>query len=161
MNPYHLLNRPNREITSSDEIVDILKNGKYTTISMCSNNEPYIITLSYGYDHENNSLYFHSAKQGLKLDFIKSNPNVCATVIEDGGYIIGECGHKYRTVVFRGNMTIVNDIDEKKHGMNILLTHLESDPVVIKEKLVKSEGYDSKMEVLKLSIVQITGKAGR
>jgi nitroimidazol reductase NimA-like FMN-containing flavoprotein (pyridoxamine 5'-phosphate oxidase superfamily) len=47
-----------------------------------------IVTLSYGYDSEKKTLYFHSAKKGLNWDFINSNKRVCATVIEDGGYII-------------------------------------------------------------------------
>ncbi len=70
MQKYHLHNRPNRELKSQTEIVNILKTGKYAVISMCADNEPYIVTLSYGYDELKNTLYFHSAKHGLKLDFI-------------------------------------------------------------------------------------------
>lgn len=161
MEKYHLLNRPNRELTEKSEINEILINGKYAVISMCRNNEPYIITLSYGFDAEHNSLYFHCAPKGLKLDFIESNKRVCATVIEDGGYVLGECGHNYKTVVFWGDMKIVTDIDEKKHGMTILLQHLENDADIIKEKLIKSDDYYSKMEIMKLEIIQIHGKAGR
>lgn len=161
MQQYHLHNRPNREIKSDSEIYDIIKNGKFSVISMCRDNEPYIVTLSYGFDSESKSLYFHSAPNGLKLDFIKTNPQVCATVIEDGGYVINECGHNYRTVVFWGVMTIVSDMEEKMHGMSVLLNHLESDNVVIKDKLLKSNDYYSKMVVLKLDITQIHGKEGR
>jgi len=128
---------------------------------MCRDNEPYIVTLSYGFDTVSKSIYFHCAPQGLKLDFISANSLVCATVIEDGGYVTNECGHNYRTVVFWGNMTIVTDLDEKIHGMSVLLNHLESDSVIIKDKLLKSKDYYSKMVVLKLDITQIYGKAGR
>jgi nitroimidazol reductase NimA-like FMN-containing flavoprotein (pyridoxamine 5'-phosphate oxidase superfamily) len=161
MQQYHLHNRPNREIKSDTEIYDILKNGKYSVISMCRDNEPYIVTLSYGFDSENKSLYFHCAPHGLKLDFIVTNSQVCATVIEDGGYVINECGHNYKTVVFWGKMTIVTDLNEKIHGMNVLLNHLESDSVVIKDKLLKSNDYYSKMVILRLDITQIHGKEGR
>jgi len=161
MQQYHLQNRPNREITDNQEITEILKKGKYVIISMCRDNEPYIVTLSYGYDSEKNALYFHAANKGLKIDFIKSNPKVCATIIEDGGYIIDECGHKFRSAVFWGNMTILDQMDEKKHGMQVLLNHLENKQEVKAEKLLKSEGYYSKMEVLRLDIVQIHGKTGR
>jgi nitroimidazol reductase NimA-like FMN-containing flavoprotein (pyridoxamine 5'-phosphate oxidase superfamily) len=158
---YHLHNRPNRELKQESDISTILKNGKFVVISMCRDNEPYIVTLSYGYDLERKSLYFHCAQKGLKLDFLSSNKKVCATVIEDGGYITGECGHEYKSVVFWGDMQIVNDLDEKKHGMSILLHHLEDKDSVIKEKLLKSEDYYSKMEILRLDIKQIHGKAGR
>lgn len=161
MENYHLQNRPNREITDESEIIDILKKGKYSVISLCRDNEPYIVTLSYGYDSESNSLYFHCSPFGLKLDFINTNSRVCATVIEDGGYIQNECGHNYRTAVFWGIMTIVSNLDEQIHGMEILLNHLENDSLVIRDKLQKSNDYYSKMVVLKLDITQIHGKAGR
>lgn len=162
MKLYHLNNRPNREITDNKEITEILKRGKYAVISMCRNEEPYIVTLSYGYDETSHSLFFHTASNGLKLDFVKSNPIVCATVIEDGGYIMNECGHHYKSVVFWGYMTVLSELSEKIYGMNVLLNHLEEDPGVIEEKLKKADGfYHSQMTVLKLEVRQIHGKAGR
>lgn len=161
MKQYHLHNRPNRELTDKADLDRILKNGKFSVISMCRENEPYIVTLSYGYDSENETLYFHCAKDGLKLDFLNSNNKVCATVIEDGGYISGECGHEYKSVVFWGNMHFVHDLDEKKHGMSILLHHLEDKDSIIKDKILKSEDFYSKMQILRLEIEQIHGKAGR
>ncbi len=161
MRKYHLHNRPNREITDKSEINRILIEGKFAVISMCRENEPYIVTLSYGYDSENETLYFHCAKKGLKLDFLSSNKNVCATVIKDKGYVIDECEHEYESVVFWGDMQIVEELREKKHGMRILLHHLEDKDAVIKDKLLKSDDYYSKMEILKLKIEQIHGKAGR
>lgn len=158
---YHLRNRPDREITDVAEITDLLKNGKYSVISMCRENVPYIVTLSYGYDIENNALYFHCSPIGLKLDFIITNSLVCATVIEDGGYINNECGHNYRTVVFWGKMTIVDDLPEKIHGAKVLLDHLEQDAEVKNEKLERINKSISGMTILKLEIKRIHGKAGR
>jgi nitroimidazol reductase NimA-like FMN-containing flavoprotein (pyridoxamine 5'-phosphate oxidase superfamily) len=161
MQKYHFNNRPDREITDKSEISMILKNGKFCTVSLCRDNEPYIVTLSYGYELDTDSLYFHCSDKGLKLDFIKANQVVCATVIEDGGYIKDECGHNYRSVVFWGIMEIVKDIEEKRLGMQVLLDHLEKKTEVKKEKLTKSENIYSKMNVLRLRITQIHGKAGR
>jgi len=161
MKTYHLHNRPNRELKNQEEIHSMLKNGKYAIISMCRENEPYIVTLSYGFDAEKNSLYFHCSPKGLKLDFIASNNKVCATVIKDGGYIMDECSHEYKSLVFWGDMLIVNDLNEKMHGMNILLNHLENKPSVIHENMLKSEDYYPKMQLLRLDIKQIHGKAGR
>lgn len=161
MQPYHLLNRPNRELTQATDINAILMNGKYAVIAMCRDNEPYVVTLSYGFDINKRSLYFHCATQGLKLDFLRCNKRVCATVIEDGGYVMDECGHEYKSVVMWGDMHILTDLDEKKHGMEMLLLHLEEKTSVQQEKLLKSDGFYSKMEILRLDIDQIHGKAGR
>ncbi len=161
MRKYPLHNRPDRELTSDDSITEILKSGKFAVISMCRNNEPYIVSLSYGYDANMETLYFHCAKEGLKLDFISANPNVCATIIDDGGYLPDQCAHQYKSVVIRGKMKMLETIDEKKHGMIVMLNHLENDSALIKEKLLKSENYYSNMEVLRLDIMDINAKAGR
>ena len=128
---------------------------------MCRESEPYIVTFSYGYDPESNSLYFHTSKVGLKLEFLNKNQIVCGTVIEDGGYVMDVCEHVFKSVVFWGNMQIVNDIEDKKHGMNVLLNHLEKKESVIKGYMLKSEDSYAKMEVLRLKITQIHGKVGR
>jgi len=153
------MQKKDREITTKNRIEKILKNGKYVTISMCKMGEPYIITLSYGFDDELNALYFHSANLGLKLDILKENPNVCGTIIEDLGYDLGSCSHKYRSIVFWGKMVIIKDLEEKKHGFDILLNHLEENPSKMKKKFFKNEKSYIDTCVMRLDIKKVTGKA--
>ena len=157
MPKYHL-RKTEREITDQQEIIQLLKNGKFTTIAMCRDNEPYLVTLSYGFDENNNSLYFHAAPEGLKLDFLRHNPEVCATVIEDLGYVEDECEQHYSSVVFRGKMHAVDELDEKKYGLDILLNHLEKNPEPIKKRNVQDDSKYSKVAILRLDISEITGK---
>ena len=159
MTKYHM-RKFEREIADKEEIADILRNGEYAVISMCRNSEPYIVTLSYGYDEKRNSLYFHSARTGLKIDFIKENPKVCATVIEDGGYLKGECEHKYASVVFWGNMQVVEDLNEKKHALTTMIDHLEEAPEPVKARLLKNDSVYEGVGILRLDINEITGKKG-
>lgn len=161
MKKYHLKNRPNRELKTQEEINGILENGKYAIISMCRDNEPYVVTLSYGLDKETNSLYFHCSPVGLKMDFLAVNKKVCATIIEDSGYLMDECAHEYKSVVFWGEMYQIKNLDEKKRGMQVLLRHLEQKDSVVKEKMLKSDEYYPKMSILRLDIHQIHAKAGR
>lgn len=156
---YHM-RKIEREISDAEELANILKTGKYAVISMCRNNEPYIVTLSYGYDEHRNSLYFHSAKAGLKIDFLKENPKVCATIIVDGGYLTGECEHKYASVVFWGNMYMVDDLEEKKNALVTLIDHLEEIPEPVKARLLKNDNVYEGVGILRLDIGEITGKKG-
>jgi len=158
---YHLHNRPDREITSAEEIAELLKKGKYVTIALCRDNEPYLVTLSYGYDSANNALYFHTAHEGMKMDFLKANPDVCASIIDDGGYIQDECKHPFKTLIIRGTLNVVHDLEEKRYGMHVLLNHLEEKPSVVQHLMLESEGLFSKMAVLKLEIQELHGKAGK
>jgi Predicted flavin-nucleotide-binding protein len=160
MEKYHM-RRKDRQITDENELCQILQQGKYTVISMCRDNEPYIVTLSYGYDKAKNALYLHTGLKGLKIDFVAYNPNVCATVIDDRGYIAGECGHKYRSVVISGIITFLEDIEDKKRGMEVILNHLEENPAAIKEKALKNEEMYNNIAILRLDIKSLTGKKGQ
>lgn len=159
MSKYHM-NKKDREIVDRQELDRILRQGKYAMIAMCRDNEPYIVTLSCGYDAANNALYFHSAKKGLKIDFITANPEVCATVIEDKGYRMSECEHSYSSVVMWGRMSMVDELEEKKHAMDVLIGHLEDDPETVKARIFKSDKVYEGVGILKLEIKEMTGKAG-
>jgi nitroimidazol reductase NimA-like FMN-containing flavoprotein (pyridoxamine 5'-phosphate oxidase superfamily) len=153
------MQKKEREIRNKVRIDEILKKGNFVTISLCRNKEPYIVTLSYGFDEEQGALYFHSANLGLKLDILNENSSVCGTIIEDLGYSHGACSHKYRSVVFWGKMTIVKDLEEKKHGFDVLLYHLEENPSKLKKRFFNSENTYINTCVMRLDIKKITGKA--
>ncbi len=153
------MHKKEREILDKRIFLEILKNGKFSTISMCRKGEPYIVTLSYGFDEIKNCLYFHSAQKGLKLDYLNENLKVCGTIIEDLGYASGDCSHKYRSVVFWGDMTIVENLEEKKHAFDTMLKHLEDNPSKLKKRFFKSEESYKNTCLLKLDISLITGKA--
>jgi uncharacterized protein len=159
-NQYHLL-RKDREITHKEGISKILKTGKYAIIALANNNEPYITTMNYGYDETNNRLYFHCALKGRKLDFINNNPNVCATIILDGGYIKDECEHRYSSLILRGELSVLADLEEKKHGLDVLLNHLEENPAPIKSRNIKNDESYNKVNILRLQILNIIGKEGK
>ncbi len=147
-----------KEITNREKINDILKRGKYTILSLCLDNEPYIVTLSYGFDDKKNSLYLHTGNQGLKIDFIKKNPNICGTVIEDHGYKMNQCSHAYYSIVFWGKISVIEDLEEKKHAFNVLLNHLEENPDEIKKRFLKKDTVYYDTCLLRLDIIEITGK---
>jgi nitroimidazol reductase NimA-like FMN-containing flavoprotein (pyridoxamine 5'-phosphate oxidase superfamily) len=81
-------------------------------------------------------------------------------VIEDLGYQHGECNHSYRSIVFWGKMSIIDDLEEKKHGLNILIDHLEEEPDEVRKKLLKEDSRYEKMQmaILRLDIEEMTGK---
>ena len=156
---YHL-QKEECAIQDRDEMTRLLKAGRYAVIALCRNNVPYITTLSYGYDESRHALYFHSAINGLKLEILQENPAVCATVIEDRGYQAGECAHAYRSVLLFGRMHRCTTLEEKKHGMNIMLEQLEENPEPIRQRSLASEKVYQRTAILKLAIDEMTGKEG-
>jgi nitroimidazol reductase NimA-like FMN-containing flavoprotein (pyridoxamine 5'-phosphate oxidase superfamily) len=154
------MRRTEREITDWSRIISILRDAQYAVLSMCRDNEPYVVTLNCGYDEGRNALYFHAAPQGLKIDFITYNPRVCGTVIQDRGYLQGECAHAYRTAVFWGEMHVVGELDEKKHGMQVLLDQLEDDPDEVRRQQLQGDEAYERVAILRLDIGEISGKQG-
>ena len=154
---YHM-NLPEREIHEEKDLQAILKEGKYAMVAMCRNNEPYVVTLSYGYDAESDVLYLHSPISGLKLDILKDNPKVCATVIQDKGYQAGKCTHSYRSVVLFGTMAVIADPAEKVEGMKVLLKQLEEKPQEMEEKLLRTTKFLEDAVVIKCNVTAKTGK---
>jgi hypothetical protein len=160
MERYHI-RRSDRELTDPAGIESVLRRGRFVTIGMCHDGEPYVVTLTYGFDPSAHALYFHVAPEGRKLDAIAGDPRVCATVVIDGGYEAGACKHHYESIVIIGTMRLVDDAEERKHGMRVLLDHLEDDPGPMWErhKLGEDEAY-GRMSVARLDIGELTGKAG-
>lgn len=126
-NPHHM-RRTDREITDPGQIEHILGSGRYVVIALVDGAEPYIVTLSYGYDASAGALYSHVALEGHKLDIIERNPAACGTVVLDRGYNQGECEHPYESVVMRGKIRLVDDPAEKLHAIRTLVEHLEDAP---------------------------------
>jgi uncharacterized protein len=123
---YHL-RRTDREIKEFIEIEKIIKENKYAILGLCKGNEPYVVTLSYGYDESNQYLYFHGYHKGQKFDFLKSNPRVCLTILDDKGFTENECGHSFRSVVIKGVAEFVDHEEERISAIKILLNHFERD----------------------------------
>ena len=156
---YHM-RRSERQFKEWTVIEEILRKGKYATLALCRNNEPYIVTLNYGYDPANRSLYFHCAKEGLKTDFVTVNPNVCAMVIQDNGYIQNECEHAYRSVVIRGRVDILTEEDERRQAIDVLLNHLEERPEIMRAKLRDRTEKLRIVQIWRLVIEDVCGKEG-
>jgi hypothetical protein len=94
MENYHGMRGKEQEIRDTAELKAILAGTQYVTIAMCSDNEPYLVSLSHGYDKENNAIYFHCAYEGKKIEILKANNRVWGQAIVDHGYVQGRCDNK-------------------------------------------------------------------
>jgi nitroimidazol reductase NimA-like FMN-containing flavoprotein (pyridoxamine 5'-phosphate oxidase superfamily) len=151
------MNRNDREI-DGEAVNDLISRGRYAVIGLSNNDEPYIVTLSYGFDENRNCLYFHTAPKGLKLDILRNNPVCCATIIDDLGYCHGKCSHKYRSVVLFGKMVEVTELDEKKRGMTVMFDHLEEDTENMRRRFLENDKAYSNLKVLRMDIETSRGK---
>lgn len=121
---YHV-RRKDKEITDEAAMKKILGSTQYVTIAMAKDNRPYLVSLSHGYDADSNCVYFHCAKEGKKLDYLRANERVWGQAIIDGGYVQGECNHIYVSVMFEGRVSFIDDREEKWEAASLMTRQLD------------------------------------
>ncbi len=139
------------------EAIDILNSeeeGILATIG--KDGYPYAVPLNYAYNE--NSIFFHCALSGLKIDNMDYNSKVSFCVIRDTRVIPEDFSTKFQSVVLFGTAQEVFD-GEKKEGLRLLIKKLSGDHIAAGEKYIKN-AWD-KTRVFRIDIDHITGKAGK
>ena len=147
-----------RQITDPAQIRDILNKGKVLHLALCVNNEPYVVPMNYGYTMEGEKLVvsLHSAVRGGKLDMIAVNPNVFFEIDCDRVSFDGEkpCqyGMAYSSVMGKGIAKLVEDVEEKKKAMSILMHTQTGKEFSFEDRLV------SIVSVIRIDVSEYTAK---
>jgi nitroimidazol reductase NimA-like FMN-containing flavoprotein (pyridoxamine 5'-phosphate oxidase superfamily) len=156
MADYHL-RRKDKQITDPEKLIKPLIEADYITLSLCMENKPYIVTLSHVYDPENNCVYFHSAREGKKIDYLRSNPVVWGQAIIDNGYQQGSCDHLYHSTQFSGETRFIENIVEKRHALTLMIRKLDDNPEEIIVDQLMSQSI-AKVHIGRIDIKEMTGK---
>lgn len=155
---YHV-RRKDKEITDTAVLKKILKSAKYITIALSMDNQPYLVSLSHGYDEDRNCVYFHCAKEGKKLVYFKSNNIVWGQAVLDYGYSEGECDHHYASVHFQGKTTLIDKIEEKRQAAECMIRQLDKNPEALIAKL-ETERLESAI-FGRIDITSMSGKKSK
>jgi uncharacterized protein len=155
---YHL-RRIERDMPDRADQLAVLRTQKYLSLAMARDNQPYLVSLNYGFSEPENCFYVHSAPEGRKLDYLRANPRVWGQVIEDRGYLAGQCSHSYRSVMFEARAEFVEDLDDKRRALSLMIDHADPDPEPLKQRLVATSGLEQ-VVVLRLAIQSLSGKQG-
>ena len=153
---YHV-RRKDKEITDESVMKKILKTAKYVTLALSKDDVPYVVTLSHGYDEEKHCIYFHSASEGKKLDYMRANPTIWGQAVLDFGFFDGhdDCRQEFASVMFRGEVTFVEDLEEKRHAF--IMTNRQLDAPSEGLQRVMDENLE-RATVGKITMDNLTGK---
>ena len=130
------------QIVDENQIIHILDTAKVLNLGLAVDNMPYVVPMNYGYTLEDGKLvfYLHSAVKGNKLDMIRSNPNVYFSMDCDHKSFEGEkpCqyGLAYAAVMGRGKAVIVENVEEKKQAMSVLMKTQTGKDFAFEDRLV-------------------------
>jgi hypothetical protein len=155
--PGHPMRRQDKAITDPGELEAVLHGQRLVTLAMCKDGEPYLVTMDFGYDPEVRAIFFHCADAGKKLEFLRANPRVWGQVVEDLGYIPGECDHAYRSVHFSGSVELLAVPNDKRAALHLLLRKFEPEADVAKRTEMVERSL-AKVVVGKVRIEEMIGK---
>ncbi|MHA2227414.1 MAG: pyridoxamine 5'-phosphate oxidase family protein, partial [Candidatus Hodarchaeales archaeon] len=130
------------------------------TIAMSKDNEPYLVTLSHGYDPDTNAIYFHCAQEGKKIEFLKSNNLIWGQAVIDKGYVQGACDHLYLTIQFKGRVTFLENLDEKKKALVNMIKKLDKNPQKVISRQLKETSI-KKVKIGRIDVEYMSGKKSK
>ncbi|MFI3208375.1 MAG: pyridoxamine 5'-phosphate oxidase family protein [Eubacteriales bacterium] len=139
---------------SQEECIEVLVNAPRGVLAVHGENGyPYAIPMNHFYIE--GKLYFHSAKEGHKLDAIALDDKVSFCVMDEGFRKDGEWALNIRSVVIFGKL---RKLESNQESMEILRKlgqkHYPTPESV--EKIMKSDG--GHVQMLELCVDHMSGK---
>lgn len=156
------MRRHDREITDNAEIIMIAERSEILHLGLFDGEYPYVLPLHYGFEVPEGErlpvFYMHGANEGRKLDIIRDFNKVCIEIecdlnLVSGGNVPCAYGATYRSLIGFGKAEIVENIDEKIHGLELLMQHQTGRPFEINEKMA------STVSVIKVTLDKLSGKS--
>lgn len=142
------------EITDTAAIESIILKSSVCRLAMSENDRPYIVPLCFGY--KDNALYFHSAREGKKVDMLRKNSKVCFELDTDNEIVSDESPckwtMKYRSVIGNGKASLIHDPEAKRQAFDIIMHHYSD-----KVSAYSEAGLDNSL-IIKIEIESMTGK---
>jgi nitroimidazol reductase NimA-like FMN-containing flavoprotein (pyridoxamine 5'-phosphate oxidase superfamily) len=135
------MRKKDKEIKDKSVIESIIKRATVCRIALSEDNIP----------------YFHSAKEGRKIDMMRKNNTVCFEIDIDSKLIEAEhpCdwSTKYYSIIGFGEAFLVEDLEEKREALDIIMEHYSGkSPFEYPEKPINS------VAIIKVKIESMTGK---
>jgi len=149
------MRRKDREKEASFAL-EVLKDCEYATLATTNaDGTPYCIPISPVLVE--NTLYFHCAPEGQKLENISKNNTICISCVGHTKRIPEDFTTEYESAVVTGKCCVVTDEDEKIAALKALCEkYAKSNMKNFDAYITKSL---SKTFVCKIEITKITGKS--
>ena len=157
------MRRQDRMVTNIDEIKGILNGTRIIHLGMMDGDYPYVVPLHFGYEIVDDILYIyvHGHHDGKKFSLIQENSHVFIEIdgnddaLVSGGDIPCKYSSVYSSVMGRGEATYLERVDEKAHGLQVLMNHQTGREFPFTDAMVNSVG------VVQIKVVDYTAKRRR
>jgi len=138
------------------ECIEVLKTTKRGVLSLIGEmGYPYSIPINHWYCEEDGHIYFHGAKEGHKIDSILACGKACFCVYDDGYRKEGEWALNIRSVIIRGNIRLIDDMDKARQIGTALVRKFTDDEEYLQHELTHAL---PRVQCLELVPVHMSGK---
>ena len=148
------MRRNDKEIRERAEMEAIIGAAQVCRLAMVDDGRPYLVPLNFGF--AGNTLYFHGAGVGKKLDVLRRNDQVCFLFDIDHELVRGEqaCnwGMRYRSVIGYGSAAVVDDPAEKEQALTAIMRQYSAGEFSFPPRALHD------IAVFKVTITSMTGK---
>jgi len=152
------MRRKDREIQDRELISQVIRNCQVCRLGLAKDNSPYIVPVSFGYDGQ--AIYFHTAREGKKVDYITANNAVCFE-FEHGVQLVTDAASPcnwsfwYQSVIGYGRIRELVAVGEKTEGLNWIMEQYSGREWEYGADRLKA------IRVWKIEIETMTGKQSR
>ena len=150
------MRRKDREIWDLDQLEDILKECDAVRIAAQDEAGLFIVPMNFGY--QDGVIYLHSGSTGSSIDMLAKNNRVCITFSVDHELVFQHpkvaCSYRMRakSVICRGRVNFIEDLEEKREALNILMRHYSSREFVYSDPAVRN------VKIWEIPIENVTAK---
>jgi len=110
-----------------------LARTEFGAMATVQGDQPFLVTRNFAYDEAAHAIYMHGAKQGRTYESAREAPHICFSASAAGRLLPAKrakgFGTEFSGVVVFGRLRVVEDLEEARHGLQLLLDkyfpHLE------------------------------------
>ncbi len=153
------MRRADREVKDGERINEIINACDCCRLGFIDGDSTYIVPLNFGFIEEDGKrvFYFHSAKEGKKIELIRTNRVVGFELDTNHALHSGEkaCDYSFSfsSVIGKGIVSIVEDIDEKKKGFQCIMNHYSGS-----KEWAFTDAEVNRVTIIKMEVTEISCK---
>lgn len=152
------MRRTDKEITDQELISRVIQNAQVCRLGLARDNIPYILPVSFGYDGK--AIYFHTAKEGRKIEFLTANNPLCFE-FEHGVQVVTHESNpckwtfSFQSVIGYGHVQELTELPHKTDGLNQVMRHYSGQDWTFSVENLEA------IRVWRITIESLTGKQSK
>ncbi len=130
-------------LEEQEKVEEIISRSDVCFVGMVDlQNNPYVIPMNFGY--KDGVIYLHSGPTGSCIDILNHNNNVCITFSIDHKLVFQHpsvaCSYrmKSKSVICRGNVNFIEDLEEKRKVLDVIMAHYSNKTFEYSEPAIKN-----------------------